>query len=165
MTNPYLKTAKIALAREIDGLARLIIERCEFVISYLSFFICHWRTSACFFVTKWNSVLREGLAEDHCSDKILESAFVCPSISAWHPLTGRQRGSAQKADIPMDLDPILKRIGIDGRMWVDLVWRFKRYFGRSGAAGSPQSLKESAAQNNRKFARGQRSSAACFVIG
>ena len=79
--------------------------------------------------------------------------------------TGRQRGTVQKADIPTDLDPILKRIGIDGRMWVDLVWRFKKYFGRSGAAGSPQSLKEAAAQNNRKFARGQRSSAACFVLG
>ena len=79
--------------------------------------------------------------------------------------TGRQRGSAQKADIPKELDPILKRIGIDGRMWVDLVWRFKKYFGRSGAAGSPQSLKESAALNNRKFARGQRSSSACFVSG
>ena len=79
--------------------------------------------------------------------------------------TGRQRGSVQKADIPIDLDPILKRIGIDGRMWVDLVWRFKKYFGRSGAAGSPKSLRESATQNHRKFARGQRSSAACFVVG
>ena len=77
--------------------------------------------------------------------------------------TGRQRGTVEKADIPSDLDPILKRIGIDGRMWADLVWRFKKYFGRSGAAGSPQSLRESAAQNNRKFTRGQRSSAACFV--
>ena len=77
--------------------------------------------------------------------------------------TGRQRGTVEKADIPKELDPILKRIGIDGRMWADLVWRFKKYFGRSGAAGSPQSLRDSAAQNNRKFTRGQRSSAACFV--
>ncbi len=77
--------------------------------------------------------------------------------------TGRQRGIVDKADIPQELDPILKRIGIDGRMWVDLVWRFKKYFGRSSAAGSPQSLRESASQHNRKFARGQRSSASCFV--
>ena len=77
--------------------------------------------------------------------------------------TGRQRGTVEKADIPAELDPILKRIGIDGRMWVDLVWKFKKYFGRSGAAGSPQSLKDSAAQNNRKFIRGQRSSSVCFV--
>ncbi len=76
--------------------------------------------------------------------------------------TGRQRGTVEKADIPAELDPILKRIGIDGRMWADLVWRFKKYFGRSRAAGSPQSLKDSAAQNNRKFTRGQRAAAACF---
>lgn len=76
--------------------------------------------------------------------------------------TGRQRGNVEKADIPANLEPILKRIGIDGRMWADLVWRFKKYFGRSGAAGSPQSLKDSAAQNNRKFSRGQRAAAACF---
>ena len=79
--------------------------------------------------------------------------------------TGRQRGSIQKAEIPKNLDPILKRIGIDGRMWVDLVWRFKKYFGKSRSAGSPQSLKESAAQNNRKFTRGQKASAVCFTIG
>ena len=76
--------------------------------------------------------------------------------------TGRQRGTVEKSDIPAELEPILKRIGIDGRMWADLVWRFKKYFGRSGAAGSPQSLKDSAAQNNRKFTRGQRAAAACF---
>jgi REP element-mobilizing transposase RayT len=77
--------------------------------------------------------------------------------------TGRQRGTVEKVDIPADLDPILKRIGIDGRMWADLVWRFKKYFGRSGAAGSPHSLKDSAAHNNRKFTRGQRAAAACFL--
>ena len=77
--------------------------------------------------------------------------------------TGKQRGTVEKADTPAEQDPILKRIGIDGRMWADLVWRFKKYFGRSRAAGSPKSLRESAAQNKRKFTRGQRSSAACFV--
>ena len=77
--------------------------------------------------------------------------------------TGRQRVGVEKADIPRELDPILQRIGIDGRMWVDLVWRFKKHFGKSGAAGSPQSMRESAAGNQRKFTRGQRSAAACFV--
>ena len=79
--------------------------------------------------------------------------------------TGRQRGCVQKAEIPADLDPILKRIGIDGRMWVDLVWGFKKYFGRGGAAGSPKSLKESATNRDRKFIRGQNAAAGCFVIG
>ena len=78
--------------------------------------------------------------------------------------TGRQRGSVQKAEIPRDLDPILKRIGIDGRMWCDLVWNFKKYFGRGSAAGSPASMKESASQRHRNFARGQSAVAGCFVI-
>jgi len=77
--------------------------------------------------------------------------------------TGRQRGSVQKAEIPSDLDPILKRIGIDGRMWCDLVWNFKKYFGRGSAAGSPKSMKESASQRNRKFARGQNAASCCFI--
>ncbi len=78
--------------------------------------------------------------------------------------TGRQRVSVQKAEIPSDLDPILRRIGIDGRMWCDLVWNFKKYFGRGSAAGSPASMKESASQRNRNFARGQNAVAGCFVI-
>jgi len=78
--------------------------------------------------------------------------------------TGRQRGNAQKAEIPSDLDPILKRIGIDGRMWCDLVWNFKKYFGQGSAAGSPASMKESASDRNRKFTRGQGAVAGCFLV-
>ena len=77
--------------------------------------------------------------------------------------TGRQRGNVQKAEIPSDLDPILKRIGIDGRMWCDLVWNFKKYFGRGSAAGCPESMKKSAANRDRKFVRGQKASASCFA--
>ena len=78
--------------------------------------------------------------------------------------TGRQRvGSLDKPTIPKDLAPILARIGIDGQMWCDLVWNFKKYFGRGSAAGSPDSLKKSAAQRNRKFAPGQNAASACFV--
>ena len=78
--------------------------------------------------------------------------------------TGRQRvGSLDRPTIPKDLAPILARIGIDGQMWCDRVWNFKKYFGRGSAAGSPDSLKKSAAQRNRKFAPGQNAALACFV--
>ena len=77
--------------------------------------------------------------------------------------TGRQRGSVQKAEIPSDLDPILKRIGIDGRMWCDLVWNFKKYFGQASAAGSPASMMEFASDRNLKFTRGQGAVAGCFL--
>jgi len=78
--------------------------------------------------------------------------------------TGQQRiGSLEKPTIPKELDPILKRVGIEGQMWCDLVWNFKKYFGRGSAAGSPKSLKESASKRNRKFVPGQNSVSECFV--
>jgi hypothetical protein len=78
--------------------------------------------------------------------------------------TSRQRvGSLVKPTIPKDLEPILQKIGIDCTMWCDLVWNFKKYFGRGSAAGSPKSLKESAKNRNRKFAPGQNAAATCFV--
>jgi len=77
--------------------------------------------------------------------------------------TGRQR-SGEKASIPAELLPILDRLGIAGEMWRDLVWNFKRYFGRSSAAGSPQSLKDSAAKRNRQFAHGQKLVRKCFTV-
>lgn len=79
--------------------------------------------------------------------------------------TGRQSGSVHKSEIPSDLDPILKRIGIDGRMWCDLVWNFKKYFGRGSAVGSPASMKESASNRDRKFLRGQNAASCCFIAG
>ncbi len=78
--------------------------------------------------------------------------------------TSRQRaGSLEKPNVPDELEPILKKLGIDGKMWCDLVWNFKKYFGRGSAAGSPKSLKESVQNRNRKFAPGQNSASACFT--
>ena len=78
--------------------------------------------------------------------------------------TSQQRvGSIEKLNVPKALEPILQKIGIDGKMWCDLVWNFKKYFGRGSAAGSPKSLKESAQNRNRKFARGQNLASTCFV--
>ena len=78
--------------------------------------------------------------------------------------TSRQRvGSLENPKVPKDLESILAKIGIDAKMWCDLVWNFKKYFGRGSAAGSPKSLKESAANRNRKFAPGQNAASACFV--
>lgn len=78
--------------------------------------------------------------------------------------TGRQRvGRLEKPTIPKNLAPILVRIGIEGQMWCDLVWNFKKYFGRGSAAGSPDSLKKSASQRSRKFIPGQKAAAVCFT--
>ena len=78
--------------------------------------------------------------------------------------TSRQRaGSLDKAVVPKALEPILTRIGINGDMFIDLVWNFKKYFGRGNSAGSPNRMKENAASRGRKFVHGQRSAANCFV--
>ena len=78
--------------------------------------------------------------------------------------TARQRvGSLEQPIIPKELEPILAKIGIDAKMWCDLVWNFKKYFGGGSAAGSPKSLKESAQKRNRNFVRGQHASAGCFA--
>ena len=78
--------------------------------------------------------------------------------------TSRQRaGSLQKAVVPKTLEPILTRIGINANMFIDLVWNFKKYFGRGNSAGSPKTMKENAESRGRKFSHGQRSAANCFV--
>ena len=78
--------------------------------------------------------------------------------------TSRQRaGSLDKAVVPKALEPILTRIGINGDMFIDLVWNFKKYFGRGNSAGSPNRMKENAESRGRKFSHGQRSAANCFV--
>jgi hypothetical protein len=75
----------------------------------------------------------------------------------------QEAGKIRRTTTPNDLAPILARIGIEGQMWCDLVWNFKKYFGRGSAAGSPESLKKSASQRNRKFVPGQNAAAGCFA--
>ena len=57
----------------------------------------------------------------------------------------------------------VRRIGIDPSMWCALVWDFKRYFGRSRAAGRPDNLKQEASAFGYRWVRGQRSVAECFT--
>jgi hypothetical protein len=54
-------------------------------------------------------------------------------------------------------------LGIDDDMWCDLVWGFKKYFGRSRGAGSPDSMREMAVMRDLSFQPGQRRSRACFL--
>ena len=76
--------------------------------------------------------------------------------------TGRNRPSLGKAVVPGHLEPILKRLGIDGSMWIELVWRFKKYF-MGSAVGSPQSLSRDAQRHSHRWHRGQRVARACFA--
>jgi REP element-mobilizing transposase RayT len=70
---------------------------------------------------------------------------------------------ARQVVVPSELQSLVSRIGIDGSMLAELVWRFKKYFGRGNAAGSPEGLKQAAAERARSFIPGQRSARACFA--
>ncbi|MDP1561870.1 MAG: hypothetical protein Q8M16_10870 [Pirellulaceae bacterium] len=51
---------------------------------------------------------------------------------------------------------VLSRIGIDGDMWRDVVWNFKKYFGQSSCAGKTDAMAEHANQHGKRWRRGQR---------
>lgn len=78
--------------------------------------------------------------------------------------TGRNPPSMGNRVIPDSVDHVLRRIGIDGQMWSDLVWRFKKYF-RGSSAGAPNSMRDHAKRSNRKWNQGQQSAAKCFASG
>jgi REP element-mobilizing transposase RayT len=77
--------------------------------------------------------------------------------------TGRQGRVDKRGKIPADLASILDRMGIEGSMWCDLVWRFKKYFGRSSALGRPASLRVEADKRHVNRIIGQTQVADCFA--
>lgn len=76
--------------------------------------------------------------------------------------TGRQGRADKRGAIPGSLKPILERLGIEASMWCDLVWSYKKYFGRSPAAGKPESIKAEAQRRGRRWMSGQRGASECF---
>ncbi|GAB5402352.1 MAG: hypothetical protein Aurels2KO_05830 [Aureliella sp.] len=77
--------------------------------------------------------------------------------------TGRNGRPDKRGKIPRGLQPILDRIGVASEMWCDLVWNFERYFGRSPAAGHPDSMRDDATRRGRRWSPGQKATTACFV--
>ena len=53
-------------------------------------------------------------------------------------------------------DTLLSDLGIEANMWRDLVWNYKRYFGGSSCAGSPDSMAEHAESIGKRFHQGLR---------
>jgi hypothetical protein len=79
------------------------------------------------------------------------------------PSVGGGKKDRHEEALPASVSRVLKRLGISGSMWRDLVWNFKRYFGRSSCAGSPQAMAATAAKNSKSWISGQRQVQACFV--
>jgi REP element-mobilizing transposase RayT len=78
--------------------------------------------------------------------------------------TSRQQQTGAVSEVPKQVRGSLSRLGIAGSMWRDLVWNFKKYFGRSGCAGSPQAMSADAAKHAKSWYSGQRQVRACFVV-
>jgi hypothetical protein len=77
--------------------------------------------------------------------------------------TGRQGRDDKKGKIGADYAPFLAKLGIAEGMWCDLVWNFKRYFGRSRGPGSPDRMREEAVLGVHKFQPGQKRIRKCFA--
>lgn len=54
--------------------------------------------------------------------------------------TAKQAVDGIAAKVPESLAKLLASLGIDASMWRDLVWNFKKSFGRSACVGSSQSM-------------------------
>jgi hypothetical protein len=70
--------------------------------------------------------------------------------------TAKQRVKESVGKVPAKLQSLLSSVGIDASLWRDLVWEYKRYFGRSSCAGRPESLAADAERVGKRFHRGQR---------
>ena len=77
--------------------------------------------------------------------------------------TSLQRLTEAVGEVPSKLQAALTSLGIEASMWRDLVWNFKRYFGRASCAGSPNSMAVDASRHGKRFHRGQRQAAECFL--
>jgi len=71
--------------------------------------------------------------------------------------------SSDGKKLPAAVATILKREGIDVSMWRDLIWNWRRYFGRSACAGGPESMKSHAEQAGRCYHPGQQLIKECFT--
>lgn len=77
--------------------------------------------------------------------------------------TSKQRIKEAVEAVPAKLQLALTSLGIEATMWRDLVWNFKRYFGRASCAGRPESMAGDAQRTGKRFHRGQRQVRECFV--
>ncbi len=90
---------------------------------------------------------------------------------AWDDYLALLRWTAQKDEkAARDADKVaatkvLERLGIDAKMWQDLVWNFKKYFGHGSCAGKREALAEHAQKTGKRWHRGQRKMAAAQTAG
>ena len=77
--------------------------------------------------------------------------------------TSQAKVAASPNQPPEEIAALLSRVGIDPAKWCDLVWNYRRYFGRSTCAGSPKAMSDDAARVGKAFHIGQAAAKACFL--
>jgi hypothetical protein len=77
--------------------------------------------------------------------------------------TAQPKTAEGVSQIPAAVGRQLSSLGVESSMWRDLVWNFKRYFGRSSRAGSPTAMSQDAARQQKSWYSGQRQVRACFT--
>ena len=70
--------------------------------------------------------------------------------------TAKQGIDGVAAQVPAKLATLLTSLGIDSTMWRDMVWHFKKYFGRCTCVGSPEAMAADALKSGKRWHRGQR---------
>jgi len=77
--------------------------------------------------------------------------------------TAQQGIDGVVAKVPTKLATLLTSLGIDSAMWRDMVWHFKKYFGRSTCIGSPAAMDEDAKKSGKRWHRGQRAARELYL--
>jgi REP element-mobilizing transposase RayT len=79
----------------------------------------------------------------------------------WTAKQGIDGGVADK--VPSKLATLLTSLGVDSAMWRDMVWHFKKYFGRSTCIGSPDAMDADAKKSGKHWHRGQRAARSFYL--
>jgi len=77
--------------------------------------------------------------------------------------TAQQGIDGVVAKVPTKVATLLTSLGIDSAMWRDMVWHFKKYFGRSTCIGSPAAMDEDAKKSGKCWHRGQRAARGLYL--
>ncbi len=75
-----------------------------------------------------------------------------------------QQGAGEAAAVPPAPQAAqLAALGIDASRWCELVWNYKKHFGRASCAGSPAAMAEDAQRHGHRWHRGQRTARNFFT--
>jgi len=77
--------------------------------------------------------------------------------------TACQSIDGMSAKVPANLAGLLSSLGVDASMWRDLVWHFKKYFGRATCVGSPTAMAADAERFGKRWHRGQKTARAFYL--